>query len=313
MPDREDGSARPGEDRDAGQQAPGQADIKGLAGPPSRLEIDYLKDVLKRVANADVVPRLVLADKALLQASSSNEAGPAAAQAKNRRKPTESEAQAFQVLVLHRDTFECFEFVNRLRERGISLPDLYLGLFSPLARELGHKWENDELSFVEVTKAMGRLQSLVHTFSQSGQTLHPIDAAHRIVLASSPEEQHVLGMLIVSKLFEMEGWEVSGGPGMKTGQRLNNMVQGEWFGVVGLTASSEERAVQLKQAIDEVRRASRNQGVCVIVGGHGFDEHPEISADIGADELVTDAADAVTKAEQLIVSHELGKGKQKRD
>ncbi len=312
MPDREEGSARQSEEKAASQSAPGQADIRGLAGPPSRLEIDYLKDVLKRVVKADVVPRLVLADKALLQASSTGTMRHAAAD-QTGRKPTASEAEAFQVLVLHRDTFECFEFVNRLREKGISLPDLYLGLFSPLARELGTRWENDELSFVDVTKAMGRLQSLVHTFSQSGQTLHPIDAAHRVVLASSPEEQHVLGMLIVSKLFEMDGWEVSGGPGMTTGPRLNNLVHDEWFGVVGLTASSEERAIQLKKAIDEIRRTSRNQGVCVIVGGHGFDEHPEISADIGADELVTDAADAVTKAEKLIASHELGKGSQDRD
>lgn len=299
MPDREEGLTRQREVDGANRNASVSTDIAALAVPPGRLEVDYLKSVLSRVVNADLVPRLVLAEKTLLQ-----NAGEAGSDGIVRRSgvstPTKSEVSAFQVLVLYRDTYECFEFINALRERGVSLADLYLGLFTPLARELGSRWENDSLSFVDVTKAIGRLQSLVHTFSDNGAELHPLDAAHKIVLASPPQEQHVLGMLIVSKLFEMEGWSVSGGPSLHTGRPLNELVHGEWFGVVGLTASTEDHAIELKRAIDQLRKSSCNDTISVIVGGHGFDEHPELSKEIGADELVTDGEDAVTKAEKLI-------------
>jgi hypothetical protein len=40
-------------------------------------------------------------------------------------------------------------------------------------------------------------------------------------------------MLIVSQLFEMEGWEVEGGSQLVAGQPLADMVHNEWFGVVG--------------------------------------------------------------------------------
>lgn len=293
MPDWEDGPQGPGEGKAASPEVSGHPDIAGLATGPGQIQMDRLRDILKRVVKADVVPRLLLAEKSALIQSGAG-CGPS-----NGCKPSRADLQEFQVIVLHRDTYECFEFLNQLRDRGVSLPDLYLGLFTPLARDLGQQWENDELNFVEVTKALGRMQSLVHTFSQSADP-HPLDAAHKIVLASSPEEQHSLGMLIVSKLFEMQGWDVAGGSGLSTGQSLNDLVHGEWFGVVGLTASSEERALRLKQAIDELREASCNKAICVLVGGHGFDDHPEISEDIGADELVTDASEAVETAERLI-------------
>jgi methanogenic corrinoid protein MtbC1 len=285
--------------RSAGPGCDGEFDIAQLAERPGQLNVDVLQSVLSGIVKSELVPRLLLGDKVLLGLAQDTDST-ARHNGKANEEPSGADVQAFQVLVLHRDTYDCVEFINRLRERGVSLSDLYLGLFTPVARELGRGWENDELSFIDVTKAVGRLQSFVHAFSETHDRPHPIDAVRRIALASAPEDQHVLGMLIASKMFEQEGWDVVGGPGLTSGRPLNALVQDQWLAVVGLTASCEEKALLLKRAIVELREASRNEAVCVVVGGQGFVDHPEISIQIGADDLVTDAKDAVRQAERLL-------------
>jgi methanogenic corrinoid protein MtbC1 len=286
---------------------PGQGSLNDLLCPDIPPQHDRMKSILSRIVKAKIVPQLVMADKtALLPAT-----GSAAQVSLNKTErwlsgsaqahhPTRDDRNRFEVIVLYSDTFDCFSFVSALRERGVSLPDIYLGLFQPVAEHLGQRWEEDSLSFVEVTRAIGHMQTLVRTLGADGKAPHPIDAAHRIALASPSNEQHALGMLIVSQLFEMEGWEVEGGSQLTTGQPLANLVHDEWFGVVGLSASSEESARRLKSVIDDLRQASANESISVIVGGQGFANHPELSDEVGADGMAFDAMDAIAKAEQLL-------------
>ncbi len=283
--------------------------MEHLVRPPAPPELDFLRTVLSKVVNTEIVPQLIMSDRSTLKAiapqgrtgnRTQGTADGATAVRPGDLKPTMSERMQFEVIVLYRDTFDCFNFVNELRCRGVSLPDVYVGLFQPVARELGRRWSEDSLSFMEVTKAIGQMQTMVRALGAADPPAHPIDAAHRIVLASAPEEQHSLGMLVVSQLFESEGWEVEGGNQLSVGKPLNDLVHDQWFGVVGLSASTEHGARQLKSAIDELRKASMNESISVIVGGNGFIDHPDISSEIGADEVAGDANDAVAKAEQLL-------------
>lgn len=267
-------------------------EIRRLIRPVRHVEVDRLRHALERIVKSEVIPQLILAEKTALKA------GPTAVAPS--RSATTEEIDAFQVLVIHRNTSDCFDFVDALKAGGLSLRSIYLGLFAPVAKQLGTKWDNDELSFVDVTIALNRLHTLVHDFADQTEAASPLDAAHRIVLASSPDEQHALGMLIVSELFRMKGWDVSGGPGLAVGRDLNAMVSDNWYGVVGLSAGTEEKARQLKNEIDAIRRSSRNKAVSVLVGGPGFLEHPEISLAIGADGVAGDADDAVAKAEGML-------------
>lgn len=265
-------------------------EIRRLTSPVKRVEVDLLRRTLERVVKSEVIPQLILADKMALKDQ------PVTAE----RSATVEEIDAFQVLVIHRDASDCVAFVDALKTGGLSLRSIYLGLFAPVAEQLGTKWDNDELSFVDVTLAMNKLQGLVHDFAEPTDIPDPLDAAHRIVLASSRDEQHALGMLIVSELFRIKGWDVSGGPGLAVGKDLDAMVRDNWYGVVGLSAGTEEKARELKGVIEKIRRSSCNKAICVLVGGPGFSEHPEISMEIGADGVAGNADDAVFKAEGML-------------
>lgn len=206
----------------------------------------------------------------------------------------------FQRLLLNGDNDACMAFVQAHIDSGVTARELCLGLFTDTARLLGEEWNNDALSFAEVTMGLGALHMLVHQMCASDEGLNVAGARHNIILASAPSEQHAFGVLLVSKIFEMEGWLVTGGPDLHTGAELTRLIGQSWFDAVGLTASSEELALSLKDDIKALRKNSLNKDVVVLVGGSGFAAHPEIYQDIGADELAMDADDAVVKTRALL-------------
>ncbi len=265
------------------------------ATPCEAVEFGEARQLLAEVVKSEIVPQLIGAKKDHSRLEP-------CVQTNALCNPSPDDKAEFRSLLLAGDTFGCIGFVEKLRTRGIALPEIYLGLFTPVANDLGNEWKADELSFIEVTKAVGKLQSLVHEIGCGEQTRRPLDAGHRIVFASAPGEQHVLGILIISRLFEMEGWHVAGGASLQAGGELNGVVRSEWFGVVGLSASTEQRALKLKQAIADLRERSLNRSISVVVGGTAFAHNPEICPEIGADALAVDVRDAIVKAEALLAN-----------
>lgn len=210
------------------------------------------------------------------------------------------DVRAFQEIMLAGDYPSCFDFVKARIDGGASLRALCLGLFTTTAREFGERWLRDEISFVDVTTGLGTLHVLLHQLSARDPSIGSAGGQHNIILASSPTEQHSFGILIVSKIFEMEGWLVTGGPELHTGEDLNWLVGKTWFDIIGLTASTEEGAYGLEDEIERLREASLNPSVRVMVGGNGFANHPGISRIIRADELAMDAEDAIVKARAFL-------------
>ena len=99
--------------------------------------------------------------------------------------------------------------------------------------------------------------------------------------------------------YRRAGWEVVcelDGRAVDPARRVRR----EWFDVVGLSIGVESRLEWLRNGITTIRRASRNRGLAVLVGGPVFALHPERAADIGADGCVADARDAAALAAALV-------------
>ncbi|MEO0410365.1 MAG: cobalamin-dependent protein [Pseudomonadota bacterium] len=250
---------------------------------------DDIHKILQRVVSGEVIPRVYKAQGEDVPTPQDVAA-----------RIDEQAGALFQKLLLNGDNDACMTFIQAHLNGGLTARDLCLGLFTQTARNLGEEWNNDALSFAEVTMALGALHMLVHQLCATDEGLNAAGARHNIILASAPAEQHAFGVLLVSKIFEMEGWLVTGGPDLHTGAELTTLVSQSWFDVVGLTASSEELARSLTDDIKALREISLNKDVVVLVGGSGFSDHPEIHHAIGADELARDADDAVAKARTLL-------------
>jgi methanogenic corrinoid protein MtbC1 len=268
--------------------------------PPGALEPDHGPSPRERVASivrtieADIIPRLVRSHRAALPAVFLVESAAPL--------PTPLEVEAFVRYVLADDADAFDGMIGRLRERGTSIDNIYLGLLAPAARLLGEMWEDDRVMFSDVTVAVGQLQRIMRGLSPAfGDEIdHPSDA-RRILLMPAPGEQHTFGLTIVADFFRRAGWQVIGGVGDSSLDPVA-LVRTEWFDVLGISCGVEARLDWLKTGIAAVRQASRNKAIGVMVGGPIFAETPGLALEIGADATAIDGRQAPTAAEQLLGS-----------
>lgn len=268
--------------------------------PLGDLDRDQILSPRERVASivrtieADIIPRLVRNHRAAQPAVSAIESAALL--------PTPLEVEAFVQYVLDDDANAFDGMIGRLRERGTSIDNLYLGLLAPAARLLGEMWEDDRVMFSDVTVAVGQLQRIMRGLSPAfGDEIdHPSDG-RRILLMPAPGEQHTFGLTIVADFFRRAGWQVVGGVGDSSLDPVA-LVRIEWFDVVGISCGGEARLDWLKTGITAVRQASRNKAIGVMVGGPIFIETPGLAAEVGADATAIDGRQAPTAAEQLLGS-----------
>jgi methanogenic corrinoid protein MtbC1 len=247
-----------------------------------------------RAIEADIVPRLVQVHRP--------EVSEVALATPERPVPTALELRAFVELVLAERDAGWIQMVGRLRERGCSVEAIYLELLVPAAREVGRMWEHDRCGFGDVTVAVGRLQRIMRSLSpEFGAASDAALPGRRVLLVPAPGDQHTFGLSIVAEFFRRAGWEVDGGTA-EGGLDPLAWVQRDWFDMVGISVGVDARLDQLKAGIAEIRRASCNPDLGVMVGGPIFVAAPERAGEIGADATASDGQRAPEVAERWLAS-----------
>lgn len=252
---------------------------------------------LAHTIETEIIPRLIQVHQAI----------PAVLAERGTLGPSlgDDDVAEFTKVILGHDPAIAVSFIESLRFEGCSLENLYLELVAPTARRLGEMWEDDLADFVEVTLALGRLQQVLHRFSDTFLSeITPPLRGHRILLSPVPGDQHTFGLIMVAEFFRRAGWNVMNRLSPSIGD-LIGAVQENSFAIVGFSANSESRLDALASAIESVRRASRNPSVNVMVGGPLFAANPELARCVGADATATDGKDAVAHAENLVAVQNL--------
>ncbi len=212
-----------------------------------------------------------------------------------------ADVREFVNVVLENDADVICEYVHNLRDSGESLPDLYLSLLAPAAREMGDMWDRDECSFTAVTLGVSRLHQVLMRFSPCFSANQPEDqdAGHSALIVPVPGEDHTFGLFMLAEFFRREGWNIcSATPGSI--EELVELVQSGVYDVVGCSLSTEHHMATLGSMIEAVRGHSRNRDIKVIVGGRVFSEQPDLVHTVGADATASNGMDAVRLAEQLV-------------
>jgi methanogenic corrinoid protein MtbC1 len=248
--------------------------------------------VLARTLETDIIPRLLLAHRKTV-AAAYIDSGPAT-------QPGLEDVSALTALAMKADLPGALSYLEGLRARGVRLDSIYLGLLSPVARRLGVMWEEDECDFTTVTIGLSCLHQVVREYSPAF-TLRAARAVpdRRVLLAPAPGEQHSFGILVVEQFFRGAGWDVWSGAGVERAEILE-AAQRVWFGVAGFSLACEDHLGALAMLIRDVRRASRNAGVGILVGGPLFVERPELVALVGADATAADGRQATLQAETML-------------
>jgi methanogenic corrinoid protein MtbC1 len=186
------------------------------------------------------------------------------------------------------------------RQQGFTTDQLFLDVIAPAARFLGVQWEQDQLDFSQVTLGLLRLHQLSHELGYAYRDgPQAAGTRRRIMLASAPGSQHLLGLTIVSEFFRKERWQVVVEIS-STESDLAQALSNEWFDVVGLSVGLVEQIGTIPHLIQTLRQHSRNPQVRVLLGGPAFISQPHHVENLGADGISLDAAEAVVLAARLL-------------
>jgi methanogenic corrinoid protein MtbC1 len=214
--------------------------------------------------------------------------------------PGPDDVATLTALAMQADLPGALSYLEALRARGMTLERIYLDLLSPVARRLGVMWEEDECDFTTVTIGLSCLHQVVREYSPAF-TLRAARAEpdRRVLLAPAPGEQHSFGILVVEQFFRGAGWDVWSGAGVERAEILE-AAKRVWFGVAGFSLACEDHLGGLAMLIRDVRRASRNAGLGILVGGPLFVDRPDLVALVGADATAADGRQATLQAETML-------------
>ena len=256
-----------------------------------RSDVSMRQFDLARIISNDIVPRLLRLHTEVVPDAPSIDALIGAL------RPSSTEIDALAHIILGDDLEAAATYVTIMRDRGLSMEMLYIELLEPTARHLGEMWDNDECDFIDVTIGVGRLQKLLAIFNDT-YTLPQLGTRRRVLMATTPGNQHSLGASMIEKLLSAAGWDVETEYSGEVDQ-IVHMVKRNWFAVIGLTAGSDGQLPAMKSAVAQIRTYSQNADIGVMVGGPMFTQNPQLVDAMGADATAPNAPAAVLAAQKL--------------
>ncbi len=250
-------------------------------------------DLLEKLIEGSVIPRLVLDHRRSLVGSARAAADATAAR-------LAASVDEFAELVVNRDAESSSAYIEAMRAQGITLEALFQDLLAPAARRLGVLWEEDINDFMDVSRGLAHLSHILHDYSSefSAEARVPI-SNRRALLMPMPGEQHTFGISMVGEYFKRAGWRVWGGPPRNIDDILE-LVDGQWFDMVGLSISAVREPQKIASQISQTRKSSHNKNITVLIGGSTFLDQPDLVGALGADATASDGHQAVRQVSDLI-------------
>jgi MerR family transcriptional regulator, light-induced transcriptional regulator len=246
---------------------------------------------LTRTIETEIIPRLLLANSVTHPSAPAPETCPTI---------DDAIIDDLAVVAVRGTLSDALRMVDNWQACGITLESVFLDILAPTARRLGEAWDEDTLSFAEVTIGLGRLQELLRELSPIFENhREPASASRRILVIQAPGEHHTLGLAMIESFFRRAGWDVVNGASLPKEEVLS-IVRTQWVDVIGYSKSCDTLLEALASDITSLRRASCNKNITVMVGGSAFTGHPERVILVGADATATDGRQAVWQANRCI-------------
>jgi len=176
--------------------------------------------------------------------------------------------------------------ITVLKTHGVSINYIVLDLIPTIARRLGKQWEDDTLSFAEVSIGVNRLERVIHKLDYLFQvTQLEKRGDHSILISVFPESQHSLGTLILSNYFIHSGWRVYR-PENTSLKSISRELESNKHDAIAISISCDEQLERLPNTINVLREKSKNPKIIVLIGGPLYNKAPakfdHIQADIKA-------------------------------
>jgi methanogenic corrinoid protein MtbC1 len=190
--------------------------------------------------------------------------------------------------------------ITVLKTHGVSINYIILDLIPCIARRLGKQWEDDTLSFAEVSIGVNRLERVIHKLDYLFQVTQLERRGNQSILITVfPESQHSLGTLILSNYFIHSGWRVYR-PENTSMKSISQEIESQSHDAIAISVSCDEQLQQLPNTISALRGKSKNPKIKVLIGGPLYNKAPEKFTHIEADIKAFTPEESVERLELVL-------------
>ena len=281
------------------------------APPACRAVVSLLHDerspqrrqaAIERVVEADIIPRLFAAYRARAGVATAPVAPRRSASARPRAIQLPIDAASLALGVMGAKPEEAVALVlAQLVKDGEAAEARCLEMIADAARHLGMLWTEDRAGFEEVTIGMFHLQRMAHDIAPMTRRVVPPPGAVRktFLLLTLEGDQHSLAKTLLVNCFDSAGWQVSSIQ-VASSDSVADLVSTVDYDVVGFSMATDVLVSRADACIKAVRQASHNKSVVIMVGGALILATPSLVETLGADGTAASAAEATTRAEELL-------------
>lgn len=173
--------------------------------------------------------------------------------------------EALAQSVLSVDPDDRHKLIATLIKHGVTVEDLSSDYAPDAARHLGALWEQSEISFVDVTIGVARLQETIRILSSRRVRTEGTSDRPRVFLIVPTEEDHVYSGLTASLAFEKLGCDTTLAIGHSQAELIDRCIRTR-HDMIGLSVSSR-RNVRVARSLIQALRKAIKVNIPVAIGG----------------------------------------------
>lgn len=158
-------------------------------------------------------------------------------------------------------------YISGVRSAGATIDSVYLNYLAGAARMLGAWWEEDRVSFSQVTVGTSRMYAIMRSIRRE-LPIASLRRARAAVFATVPGEEHILGVRMAADLFRKDGWDIELLIGKGHDQLVSDICRTDMV-LIGLSASGERTLEALSKLVIALR--IKKPELKIFVSGHIVD------------------------------------------
>lgn len=169
--------------------------------------------------------------------------------------------------------------VRKARISVAALADVYIPI---AARRMGEAWHEDEMTWMDVSIGVGRLQSLLREIGAAWVADQAGDTGHGTVMFIVPDrEQHTLGPMVATGQLRRYGVSVCLRIAPSHAEMRNLMASRRFDGVM-ISVSTRDKLETVAKTVQFLRTLTTHK-MPIIVGGAVMAKAEDIASSTGAD------------------------------
>ena len=206
-------------------------------------------------------------------------------------------AATYLEALLAADRIKAQQIITAALVHGLSIRDLYLGVFQPVQHEVGRLWLLNKVTVAEEHFCTAATQTIMSDLYP--QIISSTRIGRTLVATCVGSELHEIGVRMVADFFEMEGWDTYYiGAGIPHDQ-IMSAIDKQKPDLVALSATMTYHIPKVQELISEIKNRFSDAVPRIMVGGMPFNNSPELWRTVGADLWAADAEKAVEAARRI--------------